>query len=194
MNWEIKRLFVRSYKNSKRFWKDFSYDVKSAFKEIFWYFPRNVVRWVVKVVQYAPVLWGDVDYDYSSLLKLMKYKISRIRNHMEEHDALKNSKKYCAQMKEVEELIENELKDEWAEKEREEHDQKWGKSKITTIKVPGKPYAECRFLRLEVRDDKTKKQEHNDYVKIMNLEEQRKKGNWNRLFKILKNNMRNFWD
>lgn len=194
MNYNIKRFFIRLSNNTKRLWEDLTFDFTSAFREVFWYFPKKVINCIVKVIQFIPLLYRDVDYDYVSLLKLMQYKIKRTRIHIKEHGHIANVDKYCAQMQEAEVLIEREINDEWAEKERKAHDKKWGRAKYVGIKVPGKPYTECRTIRLNIRNDKDKQQEHKEYVVIMNLEMQRKKDNWNRLFKILKGNMRNWWD
>lgn len=40
---------------------------------------------VVNVVSWIPFLWNDYDYDYSTILRLLEYKISRLRKHVEKH-------------------------------------------------------------------------------------------------------------
>jgi hypothetical protein len=193
MNWEFKRLFIRLYSNTKRLFKDLTYDVKEAFKEVFWRFPRNICFWVIKVAQYSRILYQDRDWDYICLLKLMQYKISRMRKNMS-HGYVADNEKYCAQMQEAEELIGKLLEDDWAKAEREAHDTKWGELHIESIPIPNQQASECRFLRLNVRTDKDNKQERKEYNKIMDLEVERKKAAWNRLFYLLKNHMEKWWD
>jgi hypothetical protein len=46
-------------------------NIKWIIEDLFWYGPRNVIRWL-------PKIWLDADFDYSYLLKLMEYKLSRM--------------------------------------------------------------------------------------------------------------------
>jgi hypothetical protein len=193
-SWTFKRLFVRMLENGKPFFGDMFYDIKEILKEVFKYFPRRVFGFVVRVFEYMPILWSDADYDFSHILLMLQYKVKRTRQHIEKHHILANSDKYCKQMKEVEDLLDKVLLDEYAEKEHEAHDLKWGESVFVSIDVPGKPYTESRTVRLNVRTEKDKKQELKEYRAIMDLESKRMSEAWNRLFYILKNNIRHWWD
>jgi hypothetical protein len=46
-------------------------NIKWIIEDLFWYGPRNVIRWL-------PKIWLDADFDYSYLLELMEYKLSRM--------------------------------------------------------------------------------------------------------------------
>lgn len=63
------KIFNTSYRWTKRPFAN----IKCIFEDIFWYGPKNVIRW-------APVIWRDIDYDSVALLRIMEYKLRRLSN------------------------------------------------------------------------------------------------------------------
>lgn len=56
----------------RTFWKN----IKSIAEDLFWYGPRNVIRWL-------PVIWMDADFDSGYLLDIMKWKLTRLADCLE---------------------------------------------------------------------------------------------------------------
>jgi hypothetical protein len=60
--------------------------------DLFWYGPKNVIRW-------APVIWLDFDYDWSFLAEIMEYKISRMANLSEKYGCHVKAKRDARRMR-----------------------------------------------------------------------------------------------
>ena len=190
--WIFQRFFKRLIENGKPLVRNFCFDLKEILCAPYW-FARDIYRFIKRILEYSPILWKDVDYDYASILDMLQYKIKRTREHIEHHDFITNSQKYCKQMLEVEQLIEKIREDEFCKAEYEAHDKKWGESIHVHIPVPGTDCTEWRTNRLNVRTEKDRINELKEYRKIMHMENQRKQNAWNKLFKLMNQNMRNWW-
>lgn|SRR5574344_2581398 len=46
---------------------------------------KRLFNKIIKIFQYIPLLWEDEDWDYSYLLELIKFKLKRMRNNLEEY-------------------------------------------------------------------------------------------------------------
>jgi hypothetical protein len=193
-SWVYKRVFVRIYDNTKSLVEDFMHDLKEIFFAIFKYFPKHLYRFCIKVIQYMPILYKDEDWDYHFLLILIRYKLSRMRKCIKKNNILLHTDKYCNQMKQIEDLIELILEDDFTKEEDRTHELKWGKLQIESIPIPGQLASECRFLHLNVRTKKDEEEERKEHRKIMFLEMRRKKAAWNKLWSLLDKHCGNFWD
>jgi hypothetical protein len=192
--WTFVRFFKRLKENIYKLGEEFFDDFYEILKLVFKYFPRDCFRFVVRVIQYSSILYNDTDYDYSSILKMLQYKIKRTRLHIGKHDLIKNAKKYCKQMEEVEQLIEAALEDEFCKKEHEEHDKKWGPLDIKSIKISNEPFYQMRFLRAHAYSTQEQEQERKEHRKIIDLEILRKKNNWKKIWNRLEKNIMFWWD
>lgn len=45
----------------------------------------NFIKNIIRVIQWAPIIWRDRDFDYNFLLNLMDYKLERMARHFETH-------------------------------------------------------------------------------------------------------------
>lgn len=72
--------------------RTFFENVWSVLEDLFWYGPRNMIRW-------APVIWLDGDFDWASLADIMQYKITRMSNYFEKHGSYVDVKKDARQMR-----------------------------------------------------------------------------------------------
>jgi hypothetical protein len=103
--------------------------IKEAVQKISWFFIRRYC-WIIKVCQYAVVLWKDYDWDYSCFLRLTQYKLRRMREQISRDNITVSSEQVAAQIKHAEALIEKYLTDDFGRKEYEEHLKKWGKREL----------------------------------------------------------------
>lgn len=76
---------------------------------------RNVARWI-------PVLWRDVDWDYSSLLEVVRFKIMNMRKHHREHRNHADWEEVAGQMTAAEGCLGRLLADDYARELWDAHD------------------------------------------------------------------------
>lgn len=159
--------------------------VESKFNKVHDFFYGNY-HWARKSLEYAWFLRNDYDFDWSSIMKLLKYKISRSRKMIKENKIILRSEEVAAQMYHAECLIQKLLDDEFGEKEHEAHNKKWGieyfpkhsdKWRIDNTKTP----AEKAQMETELRA-------------IMDLTRQQKEECKRELFDHLKNYIEEWWD
>jgi hypothetical protein len=67
-------------------------NIWSILEDLFWYGPKNVLRWI-------PVIWLDEDDDWSFLAEIMEYKLSRMAKGFEEWGHHVGSKKDARRMR-----------------------------------------------------------------------------------------------
>ena len=66
---------------------------------------RGLFRFVKRLFAYLPILWSDEDWDYMYLMRLIQFKITRMREHMQKHGHHTQVKKMFRRMQIVETLI-----------------------------------------------------------------------------------------
>jgi hypothetical protein len=87
------------------------------FKELSWYkklyyslyknlHPENIINkikhlfyWIVKTAQYSKVLWNDYDWDYSYMLKLLRYKLVRMEKNIRFYSYAESNLRTAKQIK-----------------------------------------------------------------------------------------------
>lgn len=82
-------------------------------------------RWVSKSFGYSCMLWRDTDYDWSSILKILQYKLKRTREHITDHNIIIDAQDIGKEIRTVELLIDRIIADEYCNKEFEDHRTKW---------------------------------------------------------------------
>lgn len=45
----------------------------------------RIIKDIIRILQWLPVIWRDVDWDYSGLLDIIDYKVRRMRQHHTAH-------------------------------------------------------------------------------------------------------------
>jgi hypothetical protein len=58
-----------------------------------WYWLQRQAHGVGNVVRWVPVIWGDIDWDWTSLAKVMEYKLRRMAKYELYHGSHLTSKK-----------------------------------------------------------------------------------------------------
>lgn len=135
----------------------------------------------------------DNDYDYSSILRLLKKKLEINRAHIDKHRIDSDWYLRTSQMTRAMELIDASLEDDGKKHEMKTHDKKWGKPKYLSLKVPGKPYFESRQVRVNVRTDKDRERESKEYLAIVLAEDRDRLKARKELFKLLGEKLWIWW-
>lgn len=92
-------------------------------KDIF--HPVRVFQKLQNIARWAPVLWKDVDWDYSSIYSVLLFKIRNMKEHQELYSHHTGTMELVAQMSVVESALERLLKDNYAREAWEVHGQKF---------------------------------------------------------------------
>lgn len=140
-----------------KFWLNLPSDTKLFFKRI----------WL-----YREFLWHDNDFDYSAVLHVMRFKLKRLRKHMEEHAIIAHAEDRVAELARVDVLLRNVI-DEDPDCEWSLHHDQWHQNKELNDPCPLSEEA-C----------------HQACMDGMAREER----NWHELWKYIDDHMRGWWD
>lgn len=155
---------------------------------------RSLER-VKRFIAWFPVIWDDNDFDYASVLYVMRFKLDRLADHLVEHDLIVNNKKYASQIKEVTNLIGRQLDDVYTSLMNAECEEKFGKLRWYSEFFPDENRKCSRVLFM--RDGQNwdnyaavEKEERKIYKKWDRV----KLREWQRIWKLLDKNMQRWWD
>lgn len=138
----------------------------------FWLnFPWDILHFVERMYDYAPLLWEDRDWDHAYLLRMMRFKIRRMRVNMEKYAIIAHAEDHVAEMAQADVLLRNVIEedpdDEWST-----HYSQWD-SHI-------KRFTDCKNRR--------------EHMKSLNLSRAREERNWQNLWRHLDKYTRGWWD
>jgi len=140
---------------------------------------KHFFRRIKRIIDYIPILWKNEDFDYGYILELLAYKLKRTREHIMEHKIIFDYAAVCDQMLEVENQIKAVQADEWMDKEFEEFYNKIGDTDMI-----------FKWDIIKKRSPETKQ----EYIELLEKRYKTTEVEWEWLFHLLKDNMRNWWD
>jgi hypothetical protein len=156
---------------------------------------KNFFHWIVKSIQYSILLWNDYDWDYSFILKLLKYKISRTRKCILKNNHIVNAEKYCKQMEFVETLIDNVLKNVHHNNAYDLHREKWGEIDVDFIPCEkNSKYSTIDFKAEKAITPELKEQERKEFRELVEKAEALTERDWKLIFRVMHKCLRNWWD
>ena len=126
-------------------------------------FLRNIIR----TIQWLPIIWKDVDYDYEGMLDILQYKAERIARHHKKHRLIAHWShvvKECDTLWHLIELHKDDPDDEYTH---------YCNSHLERDLTSPFPPSCCKALRLS---------------------ELRKERNWKAIWRYLEENARGWWD
>lgn len=100
---ELKGFTRRDYKRT--WWENFWYPIEWKLKDI-WALHWKIPQFIKRVIDYAPLLWTDRDWDHLYLLQMLQFKIKRMREHNEQCSFHMSADSVVQQMKYAEEVLE----------------------------------------------------------------------------------------
>lgn len=154
-----------------------------------WYTIKKLPKFIVKVFQYAKVLWRDCDYDYASILILLKYKIQRTREHIIKHDIIADAPIIAKQMRYAEFLIQRILDDDYLLDLQQQHDEKWGVT-ISHFDESNR----FHIVKEKSTTPELQKQERSEQMVIYDAQENVRQKDLDRLFRHLRRYIQRWWD
>lgn len=143
---------------------------------------NKLARFIVRLCAWFPVLWEDEDFDFHYLLRIMKFKIGRMRQHIQDHNHHVNADKDCHRMRIAELLLGRILESNYGVDEYLEFEKKWGRPTLGE----GHPHANVHNInRLEFEYE---------LHRMIKRGEQQEEADWEYLWRHLKKYMRRWWD
>jgi hypothetical protein len=164
----------------------------SDFRESFGWDLLNFFKWVQKSWEYALFLRNDRDYDWTYILKLLEFKLARTRKCIEQGYHT-NAKRDAHNIRVAELLIQRIVKDEYAQKQWNDHDAKWGELEIRFGKSDGFSVP-LKFHRERMITEEDEERESRELIRIYEFEDQLKKYDVEYLFTIMRRHLRTWWE
>jgi hypothetical protein len=101
--------------------------------------PRNCLYGIRNLVTYAPMIWGDRDWDFAYFLSLVELKLTRMAELMEKHGHHLNSEKDAKRMRLCVSLCKRLRKDDYL------IEPTYFKNRYTKIRI-GQSRRDCEYL------------------------------------------------
>ena len=61
---------------------------------------------------YLPLIWNDGDFDYGYTIRIVQFKLKRLREHIIDHDLIMDAQKVASEIAYAEKLLESYVEDE----------------------------------------------------------------------------------
>ena len=79
-----------------------------------------MIRRIKHILNWLPILWGDRDWDYDFLLRIMEFKLNRMANCIEKNNHLLYNDQYVREMRVCATLLNRIREDKYCYNERED--------------------------------------------------------------------------
>ena len=154
-------------------------------------------HWIVKSIQYAIFLRKDFDWDYSYILRLLRFKLKRTRKQILENNLILRADEIAAQIEHAEKLIDKWEEDEFCVELREAHEEKWGKLVDRSEPIEsdnGIKLYTWNWSRENATTPELEEQEKKESMEIYEKQDQAKEKNLDELFAHMRRYMQSWWD
>ena len=148
-----------------------------------WYRISRFFRRIGRFCAYVPVIWRDEDWDWAPILTMTRYKIQRTHDYIKYHGHCADQEPQLALMEEAVEVIGRIVAEKYCDQEMVAHYKKWFTEERWEEQSNG-------TMRMIPMSEEQRKEWKPIYDKSIQLAE----ADWNRLFDILKNHMRDWSD
>lgn len=152
---------------------------------------RTLYRRIKRFIVWFPVIWYDEDWEFDYILKILQFKISRVRKSIEKARIITDWKSVSREMKVAEDLINRQISDYYDDlREKIEGEEKKGNCSCpeevyTTVPCENGNllvvFNYCKFCA-----------KHNS--RWFKESQKKKKEDWNYLFQHMRDNMHTWWD
>lgn len=183
------------HRKLKLLWNSLKWKLKDIYYAI-----MNFPRFVKRVYEYLPVLYNDVDYDYTSILTMLAYKCKRTRQYIEVSGHLANKERVCRELRTVELLVDRIVGDNYCESESLEMETKYGSLNLLSRRCTDNDSIasgckEILFTREKcIGDKKLIAQEREETTRIYRKADSLKQHDYDLLFKHIRKHIQSWWD
>lgn len=169
--------------------------------EAFNWFYRNVwtnitsfIANVKRTIEWLPIIWQDRDWDHAYILRILKYKLSRVRKCITGNNIIEGATRVGKQIAYAEFLIDRILEDDYHKDEWAKHEKKWGPYCRRRKWTNGSSVGNAHRIRQNATTHQKWVQQHAEEMAIYRKQEATKEKDKDRLFKHLKTYLERWWD
>jgi hypothetical protein len=144
--------------------------------------PSRIYRKIENVIRWAPLLWNDVDWDYVSLLDMMRQKVKYMREHQRDHANHTDYEQIMGQMKSMEDALERLIKNDYVSEDYDKHREKFPERESTLG-----PDGNYHMAKMSDEEAKSVRSLHK-------IEEALIQEDLEEIGKILREHVRGWWD
>lgn len=141
----------------------------------------------LRLLDWCEVLWNDVDFDHSGIWHILYFKLKLMHEEQSSNSHHVDSEKTCAEMAVARDCAYRLWKDQYLEKERLEHRNKW----------PSMFERKSEWIHLSdgtIQMPSPSDEERDSIRKLMTEEEARKQADMDQLSKSLSTQITGWWD
>lgn len=166
------------------------------------YIPGAVVEGIQNIIEYAPVIWKDRDWDHHFLLVLLEFKLSRMQKRFEDCTRIEDAPKIARQLEMCVNAIRRIKADDYRSSELAALDEKWGDlvcpvcGDFICYCFPDKKGRGYHWiaLRENVRSKGDDERCDEEYRALYKQQEEDVEKDLDLLFDTIRNNIRCWWD
>lgn len=128
---------------------------------------RHLFKRIKSVLSWIPFLWSNYDWSYGDLLRLIAFKIGRMRKEFESSKYVRHPKKQLRKMKTCEVLL-NRIADEGYlyGKVWDDYEAKFGTNTLESLSRPMSPEKKKYFMNMVVYEEAMIKQDLELFLKL----------------------------
>lgn len=176
------RLRVWWYENNP-----FPYSLRFWWGDQDWLHPRRTYCKTVRLLSWVPVLWDDVDFDYSGIYHILYFKLKSMHEEQSTNSHHVDSGRTCAEMAVARDCAHRLWKDSYLSAEWEAHYTRW----------PSMFDRRSEWIHLpngSVQMPNMKEQESENFTRLADEEERLRRADMDQLSKSLATQIRGWWD
>lgn len=150
-----------------------------------WYYPLdNIVSFIKRLLDYAPILWKDRDWDYVYMLILLKKKLDRMAIHIHKYGIHTNKRRDVRDIRKASKLLKLLIEDNFNKEAFKKHTKKWGSADFT----------KGTLTRSKVKTELDKELERIEFSNLWKKEDELKQKTKDEFFQHVKDNYEKWWD
>lgn len=146
-----------------------------------------------KMKEYREFLREDEDYDWQYIIRLLRYKLERTKNHIVEHDIIDDATKVGKEIQAVVDLLKRIEEDKYFEELHKPFLKKYGNPKLVLEKCKNGTNSSITF-KYSKETLKNRSQRMKEQNRLAKLEHQLRKKDLEQAFKLMSNNIFGWWD
>jgi hypothetical protein len=153
---------------------------------------RNIKYGIKNLIKWTPIVWKDRDYDYQSLLEMMKFKLENMEDFFRRKGFAIDAEKRADEMKFCVELLDRLINDVHFDESFDDFHKKWGEGKVTF-----EDEGEYSKLYIEYSNVKTPEdliEMRKDLLHSAEIEDAGRKSDMKKLFDTLNSKLLSWWD
>ncbi len=169
-------------------WKEILIDIKDWFYDKLIRTPKQKIKAINRVIEWAPVVWMNYDWDYHYLFIIMYHKLDRMENCIRIYGHAVNNEQTADNIKVAKLLLDRICKNDYVEKATRQLDKEYGGwdfdwSSKHLKKIYRRPLTEKQIYYYDKATEKAYR--HAEYMKKQDIEY---------LFKYMQKHYQKWWD